>query len=296
MVATRRSTMEKRSEDQGSAQVSAALPTSLPDIPPAVQGNVAGTSSQLPSREAAASPSSSSQRLDPSLFQAYFSKPVDQRSRRGILKVSSTVSPSNPSEDAALARQISLARRAARLNSKGRKKRHGEVVFGRDGLSMRRLQDGRTIVRSLRPSATVDAVTKDERAEHSDKKPLVQRDDTELFLKREQWLRQQHQRRHSGGFDDAAERLATRKSSSFINRKLGLAGQCGEADTGSIVKAQKRIRNEDDPLGLGDPAFLPGGEFAHLAGLTGKGKRHKISGTSDGPNGKYKSASRDDGE
>lgn len=77
--------------------------------------------------------------------------------------------------------------------------------------------------------------------------------------------------------DDETDKLARRRGERFMGEKLGLRGAAGGETTAGKARAEKR--DEDDPLGLGDPAFLPGGEFAHLVGLTGKGKKRTRSST-----------------
>lgn len=114
---------------------------------------------------------------------------------------------------------------------------------------MRRMGDGRTVVRSLSASGGHDRVQP---------APTLSTE------------------------EDAADRLAEKRSARFLKRKLGRGvpggGPGGEEDAANANGKKKdgaAARSEDDPLGLGDPAFLPGGEFAHLAGLTGKKKRRR---------------------
>lgn len=112
------------------------------------------------------------------------------------------------------------------------------MVQGRDGRPMKRLKDGRTVVRALESGAGEGEEV---------------------------------------GEEGETERLARRRGDRFVGHKLGLRG--GDGDGDKPMKAassnSKSARNDDDPLGLGDPAFLPGGQFAHLANLTGKANRRK---------------------
>ncbi|PWN25059.1 hypothetical protein BDZ90DRAFT_76271 [Jaminaea rosea] len=157
----------------------------------------ASVSAAASSSSSSPSSSSSAARLDPSLFHSYFSQPPSASAPKSILKPASK---------------------------------------GRDGRPMRRLKDGRTVVRAL----------------------AGQKEDE----------------------DDETDKLARRRGERFIGEKLGLRGAAGGETTTTAGKARAEKRDEDDPLGLGDPAFLPGGEFAHLVGLTGKGKKRTRSSTS----------------
>ncbi|CAO1638973.1 unnamed protein product [Sympodiomycopsis kandeliae] len=78
---------------------------------------------------------------------------------------------------------------------------------------------------------------------------------------------------------DDLDRLASKRSEAYKKRKLGLHPQ--SQPTQSLSSS---TRTEDDPLGLGDPAFLPGGEFAHLAELQGKRKRNRNRNSSSNDN------------
>ncbi|CAO1622710.1 unnamed protein product [Parajaminaea phylloscopi] len=292
MVATRRSARQAAADSQS---VQDAAPSASSSKSPAPQSKALSAehadiephSAASTVREEPMPSTSSSQRLDPSLFQAYFAKPTEEASWRGILKTSSSASTSStPAEEAALAREIRLARKQARLEAKRRKERRGGVVLGRDGMPMKRVQDGRTVVRSLASSSqpssaksTGSAIT----------------DGADQLIQRESALRQAAEKSSARGVDEA-DRLSTSKSNSFVKRKLGLKGQRA-APTAASQGGKKKARSndDDDPLGLGDPAFLPGGEFAHLANLTGKGKKRKRgAGPGARNNAKDKSAFRDD--
>ncbi|CAO1627807.1 unnamed protein product [Jaminaea pallidilutea] len=208
----------------------------------------------------ATAPSSSSSRaprLDASLFQSYFSQdqPSTSQSKKSILKQRDASLPTAAElEEAELERR--RERKRARLAAKRREERKGGIVRGRDGQSMRRLKDGRTIVRSLDTGAVQPQVAG---STASDQLPEV---------------RLPHQ---STSHLDDTDRLASKRSARFKKRSLGFGGS--DQDAGGIdsaansqEKKQKKAA-ADDPLNLEDPAFLPGGQFYHLVGLTGKGKK-----------------------
>ena len=125
-------------------------------------------------------------------------------------------------------------------------RRERGIARGRDGLPITRMDHGRTLVRTLG----------DERAER-------------------------------GGADAPLEyvpldarALPDAKARGFKKRKLALRPADQRASALAAAPAKRRAKkpepNPDDPLGLEDPAFMPGGEFA----LTGapKSRRRRRSG------------------
>lgn len=182
----------------------------------------------------------SSSHLDPSIFQSYFKSHAAQPTQRSILKSSSSSRELTEEEE----EEIKRARRQARREARLRAERKGGVVVGRDGRPMKRFKDGRTVVRALQGKGAA-AVS----------------DDAEV---------------------DDVDRLAAKRAERFRKRKLGLSGGAGgqAAAAGAALGGDKKAAaktgdDDDDPLGLNDPAFQPGGEFAHLANLTGRKKRRR---------------------
>lgn len=231
----------------------------------------------------ATAPSSSSSRaprLDASLFQSYFAQdqPSTSQPKKSILKQRDASLPTAAElEEAELERR--RERKRARLAAKRREERKGGIVRGRDGQSMRRLKDGRTIVRSLDAGAVQPQVAG---STASDQLPEV---------------RLPHQ---STSHLDDTDRLASKRSARFKKRSLGFGGS--DQDLGSVdsaanlqEKKKKKKAAADDPLNLEDPAFLPGGQFYHLVGLTGKGKK-RGGGRRSKQGVKSKSELRGDGE
>lgn len=108
---------------------------------------------------------------------------------------------------------------------------------GRDGQPMVRVANEATLVRALVPEREVDVV--DAALEHE---PL-----------------------------DPSRALPSARERAYRKRKLGLRANDVRASAIDTVKrvpaTQKkpRAKDPDDPLGLNDPAFQEGGEFAHLA-------------------------------
>lgn len=108
---------------------------------------------------------------------------------------------------------------------------------GRDGQPMVRVAHEATLVRALAPEREVDVV--DAALEHE---PL-----------------------------DPSRALPSARERAYRKRKLGLRANDVRASAIDAVKrappTQKKphAKDPDDPLGLNDPAFQEGGEFAHLA-------------------------------
>lgn len=114
-----------------------------------------------------------------------------------------------------------------------RKKRHAR---GRDGQPMMRVRGEPVLVRALAPSDEVDVADA----------PL-----THEAL-------------------DPARALPTARERGYRKRKLGLRADDVRATAIDAPRRAPRARkpkarDADDPLGLEDPAFAEGGEYAHLA-------------------------------
>jgi hypothetical protein len=192
-----------------------------------LEGNAAASSpaalkANTASEEASTSstPAAPSHILDPSLFAASFSK----------RKASPSLKTTNASGKGKV---IELAAGAI-----PKKKRFG-MAKGQDGQPMKRLKDGKTIVRVL----------------------------------------EKDQREAKGGMEETlappppiapSQVLPNAKIRAFKKQRLGLKGTAN--GTKDKVSTPKSLRTEEDPLGLEDPAFLKGGEFAGL-GLPAKRKR-----------------------
>lgn len=176
------------------------------------------------------SSSSSSTHLDPSLFKSYF-----QSQSQARLTAPSILKPSSSS--------------ALKTNRPRKSKSKGGIVTGRDGLPMKRLKDGRTILRALSDSGPGSS------------------------------------RGQAAPREDLVDKVARTKAEKYRSRKLGLdlSGRSkGDTAPSKGASKSKPATTEDDPLGLNDPAFLPGGEFAHLANMTGAKKRKRKNKSSGG--------------
>ncbi|EST07622.1 hypothetical protein PSEUBRA_002712 [Kalmanozyma brasiliensis GHG001] len=178
-----------------------------------------------------------SNRLDPSLFAEVFARPV--AAPRSILKKRSA------EEEADEVVKLQKERRLQR-----KKQRAGGVVKGRDGMPMKRTSDG-TVLRALNTS-TSHKTSFDDQDENSPEEPL----DT---VARPDPL-------------DPSVSLPNAKARAFKKRTLAKKGTVKTTTKGNGAKTKK---NEDDPLGLNDPAFLPGGEFYHLVNKGDKAKGGK---------------------
>lgn len=261
--------------DEAPAQAASKASTSRP--PRAAPHSQAPTSSS-------SSSSSSSARLDPSLFKAYFSSPLPSSSNlKSSLKKTVPLAPPTQAE----LREAREQRKAIKVAKRRREERKGGVVKGRDGLPMRRLGDGRTVVRSLdQPGRRGGGLVDEEASE-------VQDLPKELYLPASS-------ARGGAAEGDLTNALAAQKSKRFLKRKLGTgvspltptSSSSSATSTASSKKKKKKASSADDPLGLEDPAFLPGGEFAHLGNLTGKKKRR--GGGSGGANAVKKPVSKSD--
>ncbi|SJX61744.1 uncharacterized protein SRS1_12728 [Sporisorium reilianum f. sp. reilianum] len=182
-----------------------------------------------------------SNRLDPSLFAQVFSQPVS--APRSILKKRSAEGEAD--EVARLQKERKLKRKQQRA---------GGVVKGRDGLPMKLAQDG-TVLRALNePTQSTHKTSFDDQDEDQPEEPLDE-------MARPTPL-------------DRSVSLPSAKTRAFRKRTLAKTGlpKAKVSAKGSKPKAKK---NEDDPLGLNDPAFLPGGEFYHLMNKGDKPKGAK---------------------
>lgn len=150
---------------------------------------------------------------------------------------------------AAFARHDAAARQALQPREAPKKKR---MARGRDGQPMMRVHGEQTLVRALAPEHDIDVV--DTPLEHT---PL-----------------------------DPGRALPTARERAYRKRKLGLrASDVGAtAIDGGKKRAEKPAKDASDPLGMNDPAFLPGGEFAHLARRT-RSKRPRAFAASTGTRG-----------
>ena len=191
-----------------------------------------------------ASPSS---RLDPSLFAEVFAKPAS--APRSILKKRSAEEEAD--EVAKIQKQRMLKRK---------KQRAGGVVRGRDGLPMKLAEDG-TVLRALNAPSS-HKISFDDQDEERPEEPL---DD----VTRPTPL-------------DPSVSLPNARVRAFKKRTLAKKGlsRVSASHKSSNAKTKK---DEDDPLGLNDPAFLPGGEFYHLLNKGDKPKGGKQVGRQQGP-------------
>ncbi|KAL9934927.1 hypothetical protein V8E36_006003 [Tilletia maclaganii] len=185
--------------------------------PPTDLGSGAGTRT---SKGAKPSPPKKG-RLDPALFAEAFGQ------------TGKATKASSSSEGSS--RQTRLS--AAQQQRKTRSSSNG-LVRGRDGLPMKRLKDGRTIVRSLQDGSRSSGGSARAAAADEDAK--------------------------APELPDAFLSVPNAKSRSFTKKVLGLRASdiAAAAGLGSKVKKQdkekdkKPVRTEDDPLGLEDPLFM----------------------------------------
>lgn len=180
-----------------------------------------------------------SNRLDPSLFAEVFSRPIS--TPRSILKRRSADQEADE-----------LARLQKERKLKRKKQRAGGVVRGRDGMPMKMTSEG-TVLRALNTSSNHRSSFEDPQDTQIEE-PLDE-------LKKPTPL-------------DPSLSLPNAKARAFKKRTLSKKGasKASTSTKGSNAKPQK---NEDDPLGLNDPAFMPGGEFYHLMNKSAKSKSEK---------------------
>jgi hypothetical protein len=174
--------------------------------------NSATSATGSASNEASSSqlPTPPSHVLDPSLFAASFAKK----------RVPISAPPT--------AKTTSLKLQS----TKPTKKRFG-IAKGYDGQPMKRLKDGRTVVRVLqKDTMDVASVEGRERIEETLQAPSAL---------------------------DPTEVLPNAKIRGFRKQKLGLRDEGKQVKT--TATAKRISRSEEDPLGLEDPAFMKGGEL-----------------------------------
>lgn len=229
--AKRQEAEKKRAEQKRKDEAQAAeteAPASQPDV-----------DAELPSDQQASGPS----RLDPSLFAEVFSKPVS--ARKSILKKRTAEEEADQ-----------VARLQAEKKKRRKEQRSGGVVLGRDGLPMKRAEDG-TILRALdsapgRKKTNFDA-------------PDAEEPDAPLdAVVRPTPL-------------DPTISLPNAKARAYKKRHLEKKGM-GQSKAQTATASKASQKSEDDPLGLNDPAFLPGGEYYHLVNKK-KDTRGKTAGT-----------------
>lgn len=109
------------------------------------QTKTIASSIRKPSVEKTAAEESNPDKLDPSLFFASFSKDRQRPSKPS--SVGTKINFSTLDEE-----EASFRRQEAERERRRKIKRKGGVVKGRDGQPMRRLKDGRTVVRASAPS------------------------------------------------------------------------------------------------------------------------------------------------
>lgn len=223
---------QKRKDDAQAAESDARTRRTAPAVAP-----VPSTSASNPSdTEQASGPS----RLDPSLFAEVFSKPVT--ARKSILKRRTA------EEEADI-----VAKLQAEKKKRRKEQRSGGVILGRDGLPMKRIEDG-TIIRAL-DSTAGRKKTDFDAADESDS-PLD-------AIVRPTLL-------------DPTISLPNAKARAYKKRHLEKKG-LGQSKVQTATASKASQKSDDDPLGLNDPAFLPGGEYYHLVNKK-KDSRGKTAG------------------
>lgn len=237
---TKRQAAEKKrleKQKEKEAVEAAALSAASADVVQEEEADQSDDASDVGSAQDEAGPSN---RLDPSLFAEVFAQPVS--APRSILKKRSAEKEAD--EVARLQKERKLKRK---------KQRAGGVVKGRDGMPMKMTSDG-TVLRALNTSNS-HKTSFDDQEEAEKDEPL------DTFTKPTPL--------------DPSVSLPNAKARAFKKQKLAKKGtsKASASAKGSSAKAKK---NDDDPLGLNDPAFLPGGEFYHLMnkGDKAKGAKH----------------------
>ncbi len=182
-----------------------------------------------------------SSRLDPSLFVEVFAKPVS--APKSILKKRSA-------EEAA----DEVARLQRERKQKRKLQRAGGVVKGNDGLPMKRTQDG-TVLRALSSTGSSNHKTNFDDDEDEPEEPLD-------VIVRPTRL-------------DRTTSLPNAKARAFRKRSMAKRSTASKTNASAKNAGGKKAKDEDDPLGLNDPAFLPGGEFYHLVNKGDKAKGTK---------------------
>ncbi|ETS62883.1 hypothetical protein PaG_02643 [Moesziomyces aphidis] len=185
-----------------------------------------------------------SSRLDPSLFAEVFAKPVS--APKSILKKRSA-------EEAA----DEVARLQRERKQKRKLQRAGGVVRGNDGLPMKRTQDG-TVLRALSSTGSSNHKTTFDDDEDEPEEPL------DVIVRPERL--------------DRTTSLPNAKARAFRKRSMAKRSSASKTNASAKNAAGKKAKDEDDPLGLNDPAFLPGGEFYHLVNKGDKAKSTKQDG------------------
>ncbi|SPO23154.1 uncharacterized protein UTRI_01832 [Ustilago trichophora] len=175
-----------------------------------------------------------SNRLDPSLFAEVFAQAV--AAPRSILKRRSA------EERADEVAKLQKARKQRR-----KEQRAGGVVKGRDGLPMKKAEDG-TVLRALNTSSKSRKTSFDDGEQEQPDEPLDS-------IIRPTPL-------------DPSASLPSAKVRAFKKRTLAKKGV--PTKTAPAKGPAKSKKSEDDPLGLNDPAFMPGGEFYHLLNKSDK--------------------------
>ncbi|SPC66912.1 uncharacterized protein UHOD_02463 [Ustilago sp. UG-2017b] len=180
---------------------------------------------------------SSTTRLDPSLFAEVFAQPVS--APKSILK--KRLAEERADEVAKLQRERKQRRKEQRA---------GGVVKGRDGLPMKRAEDG-TILRALTTSNRPSARSSSHKTSFDDEDGEQPDEPLDEVVRPTQL--------------DRSASLPNAKARAFLKRALERKkGGFKSATSAKGASAAKKQKNQDDPLGLNDPAFLPGGEFYHL--------------------------------
>lgn len=189
-----------------------------------------------------------SNRLDPSLFAEVFAQPVS--APKSILKKRSAEERAD--EVAKLQRERKQRRKEQRV---------GGVVKGRDGLPMKRAEDG-TILRALTTSNKPSARSSSHKTSFDDEDEEQPDEPLDEVVRPTQL--------------DRSASLPNAKARAFLKRNLERK-RTGSRTAASAkgADAAKKQKNEDDPLGLNDPAFLPGGEFYHLVNKGDKARAAK---------------------
>lgn len=178
-----------------------------------------------------------SNRLDPSLFAEVFSKPAS--APKSILRKRSVEE-----------RADEVARLQRERKQRRKEQRAGGVVKGRDGMPMKRAPDG-TVLRALNTSSSKHKTTFDDEDAEEPQEPL------ETLVRPEPL--------------DPSVSLPNAKARAFKKSRLTHK----RSKVSKAAAPAKKRKNEDDPLGLNDPAFLPGGEFYHLVNKGDKAKGAK---------------------
>lgn len=209
-------------------------------------------------------------RLDPALFEQAFARQAalyaheesGDKPLKSALRKRDAAAPSKAQATGQDEAELAAKERAARRR-KAQDRRDG-IVRGNDGRPMKRLDDGRTVVRALSTRKTTFDDEDDEGNSALKAGPVEQAPELEAL--------------------DPLQAKPNAHARAFLKRKLlarggvqgsgARGGGAAAAKSTSASKAEQPAKTYDDPLGLEDPFLMKGGQYAsengHRKRLVGK--------------------------